>query len=290
MPGHGRTIGIILLAVALIACLIATALLITQAATHETTVTGAILGILIAAVVFVPYLGAKLLPDLAKLHAAKHGGSAEGRDPYSTPFYKRVRGMVEWCVRRRKTVILLTIGLFVASILLFRFVPQQFFPASGRLELMVDLKLEEGASLAATEAQAKRLEQLLRDHEGIDNFVAYVGTGSPRFYLPLDQQLPAASVAQFVVLAKSIEEREKIRLWLIGLLHDEFPTLRTRVSRLENGPPVGYPVQFRVSGDDLEQLRKTASQVADVMRQDPEISNVNFDWRELSKTINLEID
>ncbi|HLA29902.1 MAG TPA: efflux RND transporter permease subunit, partial [Pseudomonas sp.] len=187
----------------------------------------------IAAVVFVPYLGAKLLPDLAKLHAAKHGGSAAGHDPYGTPFYQRVRRMVEWCVRRRKTVILLTVGLFVASILLFRFVPQQFFPASGRLELMIDLKLNEGASLAATEEQAKRLEQMLNGREGIDNYVAYVGTGSPRFYLPLDQQLPAASFAQFVVLAKSIEEREKLRLWLIDVLREEFPTLRTRISRLE---------------------------------------------------------
>ena len=198
--------------------------------------------------------------------------------------------MVEWCVRQRKTVMLLTIGLFVASILLFRFVPQQFFPASGRLELMVDLKLEEGASLAATEAQAKRLEQLLRDHEGIDNFVAYVGTGSPRFYLPLDQQLPAASVAQFVVLAKSIEEREKIRLWLIGLLHDEFPTLRTRVSRLENGPPVGYPVQFRVSGEHIDEVRALGRQVAAKVRDNPHVTNVHLDWEEPSKVVRLNID
>ena len=253
-------------------------------------VTIALLVSWIAAVVFVPYLGAKLLPDLAKQHAAKHGGSAEGHDPYSTPFYKRVRGAVEWCVRRRKTVILLTIGLFVASILLFRFVPQQFFPASGRLELMVDLKLEEGASLAATEAQAKRLEQLLSGHEGIDNFVAYVGTGSPRFYLPLDQQLPAASVAQFVVLAKSIEEREKIRLWLIDLLHDEFPTLRTRISRLENGPPVGYPVQFRVSGEHIDEVRALGRQVADKVRDNPHVTNVHLDWEEPSKVVRLNID
>ena len=244
----------------------------------------------IAAVVFVPYLGAKLLPDLAKLHAAKHGGSAGGHDPYGTPFYQRVRRAVEWCVRRRKTVILLTIGLFIASIVLFRFVPQQFFPASGRLELMVDLKLSEGASLAATEEQAKRLEQLLNGHEGIDNYVAYVGTGSPRFYLPLDQQLPAASVAQFVVLAKSIEEREKIRTWLIEVLHDEFPTLRTRISRLENGPPVGYPVQFRVSGEHIDEVRRLARQVADKVRENTHVSNVHLDWEEPSKVVRLNID
>ncbi|UTW08803.1 efflux RND transporter permease subunit [Pseudomonas benzenivorans] len=244
----------------------------------------------IAAVVFVPYLGAKLLPDLAKLHAAKHGGSAQGYDPYDTPFYQRVRRVVDWCVRRRKTVIVLTLVLFVASIALFRFVPQQFFPASGRLELMVDLKLGEGASLSSTEAQVKRLEELLRGHEGIDNYVAYVGTGSPRFYLPLDQQLPAASFAQFVVLAKSIEEREKLRSWLIDTLNQEFPTLRTRISRLENGPPVGYPVQFRVSGEHIDEVRALAREVSEKVRQNPHVVNVHLDWEEPSKVVRLNID
>ncbi|MBG0840770.1 efflux RND transporter permease subunit [Ectopseudomonas toyotomiensis] len=244
----------------------------------------------IAAVMFVPYLGDKLLPDLAKLHAAKHGGSAGGHDPYSTPFYRRVRATVEWCVRRRGIVILLTIALFVASVLLFRFVPQQFFPASGRLELMVDIKLEEGASLSATEAEVHRLEKLLKEQSGIDNYVAYVGTGSPRFYLPLDQQLPAASFAQFVVLAKSIEERERLRGWLIKVMNDEFPTLRSRVSRLENGPPVGYPIQFRVSGEHIDEVRALARQVADKVRENPHVVNVHLDWEEPSKVVILNID
>ena len=244
----------------------------------------------IAAVMFVPYLGDKLLPDLAKLHAAKHGGSAGGHDPYSTPFYRRVRATVEWCVRRRGIVILLTIALFVASVLLFRFVPQQFFPASGRLELMVDIKLEEGASLSATEAEVHRLEKLLKEQPGIDNYVAYVGTGSPRFYLPLDQQLPAASFAQFVVLANSIEERERLRGWLIKVMNDEFPTLRSRVSRLENGPPVGYPIQFRVSGEHIDEVRALARQVADKVRENPHVVNVHLDWEEPSKVVILNID
>ena len=244
----------------------------------------------IAAVMFVPYLGDKLLPDLAKLHAAKHGGSDAGHDPYSTPFYRRVRATVEWCVRRRGLVILLTIGLFIASVLLFRFVPQQFFPASGRLELMVDIKLEEGASLSATEAEVRRLEQLLKEQPGIDNYVAYVGTGSPRFYLPLDQQLPAASFAQFVVLASSIEERERLRTWLIQVMNDEFPALRSRVSRLENGPPVGYPIQFRVSGEHIDEVRALARQVADKVRENPRVVNVHLDWEEPSKVVILNVD
>lgn len=252
-------------------------------------VTIALLVSWIAAVMFVPYLGDRLLPDLAKRHAEKHGGDG-AHDPYATPFYQRVRRVVEWCVRRRKTVIVMTLVAFVASIALFRFVPQQFFPASGRLELMVDLKLGEGASLLNTEAEAARLEALLKDHPGIDNYVAYVGTGSPRFYLPLDQQLPAASFAQFVVLAKTIEDREAVRSWLIQVLNDEFPAVRTRVSRLENGPPVGYPVQFRVSGEHIDEVRALARKVADKVRENPHVVNVHLDWEEPSKVVRLNID
>jgi multidrug efflux pump len=244
----------------------------------------------VAAVVFVPYLGDRLLPDLAKLHAKKHGGNPEGHDPYSTTFYQTVREVVEWCVRRRKTVILVTLGLFVASLVLFRFVPQQFFPASGRLELMVDIKLTEGSSLKATEEQVKRLEAKLQDHPGIDNYVAYVGNGSPRFYLPLDQQLAATRFAQFVILAKSIEDREKLRTWLIEVMNEDFPFARTRVSRLENGPPVGFPIQLRVSGEHIDEVRAIAREVAAKVRENPHVSNVHLNWEEPSKVVYLNID
>ncbi|UPL04907.1 MULTISPECIES: efflux RND transporter permease subunit [unclassified Pseudomonas] len=253
-------------------------------------VTIALLTSWVAAVVFVPYLGERLLPDLAKLHAARHGSDGHAPDPYATPFYQRVRRVVEWCVRRRKTVILLTLAAFVGSILLFRFVPQQFFPASGRPELMVDLKLAEGASLSNTAERVKQLEVLLKQQEGIDNYVAYVGTGSPRFYLPLDQQLPAASFAQFVVLAKSMEERERLRSWLIDTVDQQFPDLRARVTRLENGPPVGYPVQFRVTGEHIEKVRALAREVADKVRENPHVVNVHLDWEEPSKAVFLAID
>ncbi|WP_341522946.1 efflux RND transporter permease subunit [Pseudomonas sp. G.S.17] len=251
-------------------------------------VTIALLASWVAAVVFVPYLGERLLPDLAKIHAEKHGAGVF--DPYATPFYKRVRGLVGWCVRRRKTVIVLTVGLFVLSVVMFKYVPQQFFPASGRLELMIDLKLTEGASLSNTADQVKRLEQMLKDHDGIDNYVSYVGTGSPRFYLPLDQQLPAASFAQFVVLAKSIEDRETLRTWLITNLNEQFPTLRSRVTRLENGPPVGYPVQFRVSGEHIDEVRALARKVAAKVRDNPHVANVHLDWEEPSKVVYLNVD
>ena len=237
----------------------------------------------IAAVIFVPYLGDRLLPDLSK-------GQGHGHDPYATPLYRRIRSVIEWCVRWRKTVILLTLLIFAGSVFLFRFVPQQFFPASGRLEIMLDLKLAEGASLKATEAEVKRLEALLADHKGIDNFVAYVGSGSPRFYLPLDQQLPQTSFAQFVLLTHSIEDREAVRSWLIELMNEQFPSLRSRVSRLENGPPVGYPIQFRVSGEHIEVVRQFARQVADKVRANSHVTNVHLDWEEPSKVVRLEID
>jgi len=241
----------------------------------------------IAAVMFVPLIGEKLLPDMAKAHKQSGG---DGHDPYATPFYQRVRRVVTFCVRRRKTVILLTLVIFAAAVVLFRLVPQQFFPASGRLELMVDLKLAEGASLKATEAEVARLEQMLKERAGIDNYVAYVGTGSPRFYLPLDQQLPATSFAQFVVLADSIESREALRSWLIERMREDFPSLRGRVTRLENGPPVGYPVQFRVTGEHIDVVRGLARQVAAKVGENPHVANVHLDWQEPSKMVRLNVD
>lgn len=253
-------------------------------------VTIALLTSWVAAVLFVPYLGERLLPDLAKRHAARHGNGGAAPDPYATPFYQRVRRVVTWCVRRRKTVIVLTIAVFVGSVFLFRFVPQQFFPASGRPELMVDLKLAEGASLVNTGEKVRQLEQLLKQQQGIVNYVAYVGSGSPRFYLPLDQQLPAASFAQFVVLADSMQARENLRSWLINTVEQQFPDLRARITRLENGPPVGYPVQFRVTGEHIEQARALAREVAEKVRENPHVVNVHLDWEEPSKAVFVEID
>jgi len=253
-------------------------------------VTIALVASWVAAVMFVPLLGERLLPDMAAKAARKHGEGEDLHDPYATPFYRRVRGIVAACVRRGKTVIALTLVAFVASIGLFRLVPQQFFPASGRLELMVDLKLTEGASLKATEAEVQRLEALLKDRVGIDNYVAYVGTGSPRFYLPLDQQLPATSFAQFVVLTDSVESREALRSWLIERLREDFSNLRGRVTRLENGPPVGYPVQFRVTGEHIDVVRALARKVAARVRQNPHVVNVHLDWQEPSKVVWLNVD
>ena len=245
----------------------------------------------IAAVVFIPYIGSLLLkepvqPDLGET-AGEH---PHAHDPYQSRFYQRFRAVVGWCVRRRKTVIAITIVVFVVSMGLFRFVPQQFFPDSTRLELMVDIKLAEGSSLTATNAQVAKLETMLKGHKGLKNYVAYVGTGSPRFYLPLDEQLPATSFAQFVLLADDIQSREQIRSWLIQTFATKFTDVTARVTRLENGPPVGYPIQFRISGEHIDTVRKLALEVADQVRRNSSVTNVNLDWQEPSKVVRLVVD
>ncbi|TGR53575.1 efflux RND transporter permease subunit [Mesorhizobium sp. M00.F.Ca.ET.151.01.1.1] len=271
----------------------------------------------IAAVLFIPYLGDKMLPDLFNPQPPKPGSVAarwrarrqqwadrypalanliappqhgHDHDPYQRPFYRSFRRFLDACLRRRWWVIAATIALFVFSLMMFRFVPQQFFPDSTRPELMVDIELAEGASLRSTQAQAEKLETLLSGREGIANYVSYVGTGSPRFYLPLDQQLPATNFAQFVVLAKDIKSRESTRDWLLHEVIPKFPDVQMRVTRLENGPPVGYPVQMRISGEHIEKVQAIARQVEAKVRENPHVMNVNLDWSEPSKVVRLVID
>ena len=271
----------------------------------------------IAAVLFIPYLGDKMLPDLHNPQPPRPGSLAarwhalrlrwadrnpalanlvrprqleHDHDPYKSAFYQRFRRFLDACLRRRWLVIFATIGLFVFSLAMFRFVPQQFFPDSTRPELMVDIELAEGASLAATQAQAHKLEALLKQRQDIANYVGYVGSGSPRFYLPLDQQLPATNFAQFVVLAQDIHAREAVRDWLLKEVVPRFTDVQLRVTRLENGPPVGYPVQFRVSGEHIDRVQAIARQVADKVRQNPHVANVNLNWSEPSKVVRLVVD
>ncbi len=272
----------------------------------------------VVAVVVIPYLGYYLLPAhghagppqvrrwLARLlrrspvsptakAAVMANATAMANAPsadavYATPFYLRLRRAVAWTVDHRKIVLLATVGLFAVAMAGFRFVPQQFFPASSRPELLVDLRLPEGSSIAATLAEAKRMETILAKERGIDSYVAYVGSGSPRFYLPLDQQLQQSNFAQFVVVATSNAERERLRARLLELFAEDFPALRGRVSRLENGPPVGFPVQFRVSGEDIARVRSIAQEVAAIMRADADTQDVQFDWNEPTKAVRLVID
>lgn len=270
----------------------------------------ALLASWLAAVVVVPYLGYLLLPDP---RAPRHSGWLAKRFPrlerlqeriglgephyeggedevFRTPFYNRFRALVDACVARRWWVIGATLAIFVAALVGFGFVQKQFFPNSTRLELVVDLRLPEGASLRATQAEVEKLEAILDGEPEVANYVAYVGTGSPRFYLPLDQQLPAPNFAQFVVLTHDIQARDALRSRLIDRFKTDFPNLRGNVIRLENGPPVGYPVQFRVLGPDIPTVRRLAGEVAAVMRGNPHLADVHPDWDEQSKVLHVEVD
>ncbi|TKC90277.1 efflux RND transporter permease subunit [Trinickia terrae] len=241
-----------------------------------------------AAVVLIPLLGYHLLPE-RKRHA--HEPDGHEHDIYGTRFYTRLRGWIAWCVERRFVVLAITVALFIAALAGFTLVPQQFFPSSDRPELLVDVRLPEGASFDATLRQAERLEKTLAGRPEIDHYADFVGSGAPRFYLPLDQQLTLPNFAQFVITAKSVEDREKLARWLDGTLRENFPAIRTRLSRLENGPPVGYPVQFRVSGDDIATVRSIAEKVAATMRADRRTTGVQFDWDEpAERSVRFEID
>ncbi|RQS64110.1 AcrB/AcrD/AcrF family protein [Burkholderia sp. Bp8963] len=239
-----------------------------------------------AAVVLIPLLGHELLPKPRACAA----GSPQA-DVYDTPFYRRLTGWVAWCVQHRIAVLGATVALFVIALAGFSLVPRQFFPSSDRLELLVDLRLPEGASFAATLREAKRLEVALKGRPEIDHYVDYVGTGAPRFYLPLNQQLATPNFAQFVINTRSPDDREKLARWLRPMLANAFPMARTRVAPLENGPPVGFPVQFRVRGDDVAKVHEVAEQVAATMRADARTTNVQLDWNEPSeRSLSFQVD
>ncbi|MGA7750363.1 MAG: efflux RND transporter permease subunit [Gallionella sp.] len=273
----------------------------------------------IVAVVFTPYLGYKLLdPKKLIAKAQRHGTDVDEEllmeplairlgeqttlakplvmagHPYGTPFYRRLRAVVVWCLRNRWKVILATVLIFVLSIVAFgKGVQKQFFPAASRLELMVDVWLPQGASLKATEHEVERIEQLLKDDPGIAYSSSYIGNGAPRFFLSLDQQLFADNFAQFVIVSKGLKEREDIKRRLeakFAAPDGGYSHLRVRVVRLENGPPIGYPVQFRVMGDDLTRLREISEQVATMMRGNEHLQNVNFDWNEKIKSVRVEVN
>ncbi|MEC5216239.1 multidrug efflux pump [Actimicrobium sp. GrIS 1.19] len=238
----------------------------------------------VVAVVFTPYIGYVLLK-------VKPAAGADGHhELFNTPMYNRFRKTVNWCVEWRKTTILLTLAAFGLGVFGFKFIEQQFFPDSSRPELMVELWLPEGSSFKATEAQAKKFEAFIQKQDGVESVTSYVGTGSPRFYLPLDQIFPQTNVSQVVVLAKDLKARETLRLKIAAIFKVDFPEVRGRVKLLPNGPPVPYPVQFRVTGTEVTKVRAIADQVKEVMRANPNTLGVNDNWNESVKVLRLDLD
>ena len=236
------------------------------------------------AVLFVPFLGANLLSGSDARRAAEH-------DVYDTRIYRRFRRVVAWCIRRRWIVIGATAAAFVVSVAGFTRVQQQFFPASDRLEVMIDLRLRGGSSFAATAAEVARVEDVLKQDGGIRSWAVYAGTGAPRFFLASAPELDNPNYAQFVINMKTVPAREALLHKLESLADaGAFPDVRFRPSRLELGPPVGYPVQFRVVGADAEELRRIAGRVRQVMRANPHIRNVSDSWGNRAKVVGVAVD
>lgn len=242
------------------------------------------------AVVFTPYLGLKLLPDFAK-----HGDARRAQhDPeaiYDTRIYRGLRRVIDLCLRWRKTVVALTVLLFVTAIAAFGLVQQQFFPTSTRTELFFEMRLPEGTAIGVTNAAAKKAESLLTGDPDIVTYASYVGQGAPRFWLGLNPVLPNTNFAQIVIVTKDLEARERVKARLEKALADGvLPEARTRVDRFVFGPPVGYPVQFRVIGADPLKVRAIADDVRKVMAENPKLIDPHLDWNEQAKSIKLEVD
>jgi multidrug efflux pump subunit AcrB len=238
----------------------------------------------VVAVTFTPYLGYVLLK--VKPHA-DGGGEHE---LFDTPGFRKFRALVNWCVEYRWITIGATLAVFALGVYGFKFIEKQFFPDSSRPELMVELWTPEGTTFAANEAQVKKFEAFIQKQEGVISVTSYVGTGSPRFYLPLDQIFPQTNVSQIVVLPKDLKARAALRDKIVDVFKHDFPEVRGRVKLLPNGPPVPYPVQFRVTGTEVDKVRAIADQVKDIMRANPNTIGVNDNWNESIKVLRLDLD
>ena len=248
----------------------------------------------LVSVYFVPYLGTLLLkrPD----HVPEKSYNADGtemphdHDMFNSAFYNAFRKAVNACVQYRWVTIGATVLVFALGVFGMGKVQQQFFPDSSRPEILMDLWFPEGTSFAANEATAIRVEKRLMQEEGVSSVTTWIGSGVPRFYLPLDQVFPQTNVSQFIVLPKDLKVRESLRIKLPALLATEFPEVRGRIKLLPNGPPVPYPVQFRVVGADPLVLRARADEVKAVFRQSANTRGVNDNWNESVKVLRLEVD
>jgi multidrug efflux pump subunit AcrB len=242
----------------------------------------ALLASWIVAVVFAPVIGVTILTKNMKPHADGH--AEPGR------FMRLFRAALIFCMRARWLVIAVTVGLFAASLYGYGFIQQQFFPASDRPELIVDLNLPQDSSIYATEHEAERFDGLLKGDPNIDHYSFYVGQGAVRFYLPLNVQLANDYFAEAVIVTKGIKEREVVRARLQKALDSQFANLNSRISALELGPPVGWPLQYRVSGPTPDGVRDAAFLVAQTIGQNPNTRLINFDWNEPMKSLRIQVD
>ncbi|HEX4261474.1 MAG TPA: efflux RND transporter permease subunit [Acetobacteraceae bacterium] len=233
----------------------------------------------IVAVLFSPLLGVYILNKPKQTHSREPG-----------PILRHFRRFLVLAMRARWVTIALTLGMFGAALYGMRFVPQQFFPSSDRPELMVDLQLPENASIYATRDLSARVDQLLKGDKDIDHWTTYVGQGAVRFYLPLNVQLPNDYFAQLVVVTKGLAQRDRVKARLEQALANDFPSVVSRAYPLELGPPVGWPLQYRVTGISPEHVRSIAFNVAQIVSGSPLARSVNYNWMEPARTVRIRVD
>jgi multidrug efflux pump len=234
---------------------------------------------------FTPYLGVKLLPNVKVHH------DADPNAIYHTPLYRRLRAAVEWCVQRRSWVVAATVAAFAIAVVGFTRIPQQFFPTSERNELFIQLRMPDGSAIAATTAAAQRAEQLLVGDDDAATWTTYVGQGPPRFWLGLDPALPNESYAEIVVVAKDIKARERLKQKIdTAVANGAVTEARVRTDRFTFGPPVGFPVQFRVIGTDPLTVRSLAYQVRNIVRADRDTVEAQLDWDGQVPSVRLVLD
>jgi multidrug efflux pump subunit AcrB len=239
----------------------------------------------LVSVYFVPYLGTLLLQSKSEA-----GSTVQPHELFDTPFYAGFRALVNWCVAHRWITIGLTVGTLGLGVVGMGKVQNQFFPDSSRMEILVDLWSAEGTSFASNEEVAKRVEARIMNFKGVEHVTTWVGSGAERFVLVLDQIFPQSNVSQLIVQTANLAAREELRLRLPEILASEFPEVRGRAKLLPNGPPVPYPVQFRVVGQDVAQVRAYTDEVKAVMRRNPHMRGVNDNWNESIKVLRLEVD
>lgn len=239
----------------------------------------------IVAVVFTPYLGVKILPNFA-------GHEHNAEEIYHRPVYNALRSVVTWCVRHRVLVTATTLAAFAGSIFLFATqVQKQFFPLSDRTELFFQMRMPEGTGIDATLATARQGEALLKDDADAETYTSYVGQGSPRFWLGLNPQLPNEAFAEIVIKAKDVEARERLKAKIENALSQgALSQARVRVDRFAFGPPVGFPIQFRIIGSDPMKVRDYAYKMRDIMRADKATVDPHLDWNEMTPSVRLVID
>ena len=212
------------------------------------------------------------------------------QESYDNSFYRAFRKLLHWALGHRITVIGITLAMLGLSMFMLRFVSQEFFPASVRPELLVELNMPEGSSIKTTDAAARKLTNLIKDDKELDHVSTYVGESAPRFVLVIDPVQPRDNYAQLVVVAKSVEDRKKLEKRISELAAEHLPEAIVYSRSIPLGPPAPYPVMIRVTGNSDAQVKEYAQKVRKVMATNPYVNMTRLDWLEQTNAVKLKVD